>query len=262
MKFANWEQKGKLVKITIEKDNENKISFNLPQNERLIDIFVKNTPKIFDISIILDFENFEEKYSIDFTHLKPIVKKTTKLSITLKKTTTETNNSNDNFLITKKIGRFSICRSESYKERFCSFDGWTQQTYYFDLLVDKDFELKKTEKQISPPQEIDKKINSNNNQEITSDLTKFQKLCINQNCGKIIDLHAIFCPYCNENQTIKHIILKNCINPKCLKEINNEAKFCPYCKANLSGHYKYCIKGHKNKINAIICIKCGIKFNN
>lgn len=90
--------------------------------------------------------------------------------------------------------------------------------------------------EVVPPQEdVDDVIDVDIKEETVSEanIVKKSKFCTN--CGREVDLNAVFCPQCgyNFNQTEEKVQTKYC--QSCGEKINVNAEICPHCGVRVSG---------------------------
>lgn len=135
MKELNWQQTDKIVIGTVEVD-ERIIKFSI--ENRIINNLINHTPRVYFFK--LNYEGKEYDFIANFNELKPIVRKSSKLSVKVK---TEKKIDNKSIL---DFGFYTIARGESFMERFMGIKGWQTQEYNFKLvLLDEKNKPEKTE---------------------------------------------------------------------------------------------------------------------
>ncbi len=198
----NWEQKNDNVFIKFQ-IAEKEITFKL--DDRILIHLIGNSPKIYFFKIFV--AEFETEYLIDFSHLKPVIKSSGKLSVKFK--TNQKVEPKKSF----DFGKYTIARGESYQERFLGVEGWQPQEYFFNLipleqsnniskpLVDNNFEIQ-TEKVDFKATDNSKQPEVLSNQEVKTvepvkeqpeEVSKFKECPI---CGNIVFSDFEYCPHC------------------------------------------------------------------
>ncbi len=190
MKELNWKQTNRLVIATVELENKT-IKFKI--DNRIVNYLVEHTPKVFFFKIKIDGKS--EKLMANFAKLKPIVSKSSKLSVKIasKKNVQEENIDSGNY--------YSIARGESFMEKYLGVEGWQSQEYKFKLtMLDEKIDIEKQQKEkkvttkhqvFKGPKEASQRQSHKIN--IKQDKTTTAKT---EQESKKVEQNAQKCPYC------------------------------------------------------------------
>lgn len=193
-----WKQKRQNVFITIEL-NEKKIMFKL--DERLIIHLIGNSPKVYFLTVNLEKESIQ--FLANFTDLKPVIKTSGKLKLSIKTSTPKKTTQVSTF------GNYTIARGESFYERFLGVEGWQAQKYLFNLIpLDQKDVVKEIKETKTQPTELKEKGTKKHVEE-----TVIEK----------IDVPEI--PPIKETEQKSKFL--EC--PKCQNIISTDFDICPHC---------------------------------
>ncbi|MBN2893202.1 MAG: hypothetical protein JXL97_15130 [Bacteroidales bacterium] len=194
-----WEQKNDNVFITVEYKNKN-IKFKL--DDRIIIHLIGNSPKIYYFSINIGGET--QDFLANFSDLKPIIKSSGKLKLTVNSKT------KSNVSEVSTFGTYTIARGESFYERFLGVKDWQSQEYLFNLVpLSQQDVVKKVEEKTQPTHLQETKV--------------VEK--IEEKTFEVPDLPEIITPV----QPIKEEKSKFLECPSCGSILSSDYDFCPHC---------------------------------
>lgn len=193
MEQIQWTQNNENVYFIVEVNND---KLNIKIEPKILSILVSHSPKIFYLDINLNNENLS--YMIDFSELKPIIKKQNKLKVQVK----TKNDIKAQSLFQPESNFYKLSRGESFMERYLGINGWQSQEFAFPFDPEKE---KIVEQQNSQEHKISTKF-SEINQAKEHLHEKSPKLNIQKEskgniqeckkCGFIVADNVDYCPKC------------------------------------------------------------------
>lgn len=192
MEHIEWTQDKNNVFFIINDNNNEKKKIKL--EPKIVSILVAHTPKIFYVDINIDKKDLN--FIVDFSKLKPIIKKAKKLKVSVKSKIIK-----DASIIQPNENFYKISRGESFMERYLGINGWQAQEFAFPFVAQKD-----VQKNENPP-EISTKYTSINQpkdkpkEQVKTNIkaeSEKQNLQECKNCGTIISDNIDYCHNCFE----------------------------------------------------------------
>lgn len=126
MDSLKWEQNNAGLHIYVPASDGSTAKFTISTSQ--INQLHAGTPRIYNVFARFNNDNDESVYILDLEQLKPVIQKSSGLTLSLGKSKPKTTAYEG-----QSVGRYCLARGESYQDRFLTVSGWKSQRTYYDM---------------------------------------------------------------------------------------------------------------------------------
>ena len=195
MDSLKWEQNNAGLHIFVPAPDGTVAKFTISTSQ--INQLQAGTPPVYNVFVRFNSANDEQTYILDLLHLRPVIQKSSGLTLSLGKSKQKSTAYDG-----QPVGRYCLARGESYQDRFLTVSGWKSQRTYYDMYASNAQPVSQPAPQPAQPkpqpQEPPKSVTPPPQPPTPPEPPKTKgKLTVCPYCGEVYPSSMPVCIYCN-----------------------------------------------------------------